>query len=199
MKKVLILLSCIVVLSACVGNNRNLQQKLLDKKINAGLKSGISHDTVFLGLCLGDPLKTVNDDLNVLVDKKELSINASGQYEYTFSFSGPGNSVVTARAVLSEKYYRDKLYQLILNVQSDNPSISYPPVLELSLLDLYKKQNGDDYLSSNTKITEYSNYKDYYWVKGNSMTELKLSSGAVLVVYTDLLTQKLLNSGEQTE
>ncbi|HKK43849.1 MAG TPA: hypothetical protein VJ963_15645 [Bacteroidales bacterium] len=194
MKKIFVLLQLIVLLSGCVGNNRNLQEKLLDNKINEGLKSGIRYDSVLLGLRLGDSLKMINEKLRVLVEKKDLNINSSGQYEYTYSFSGPGNSVVEAQATLKQNYYGDRLYQLTLRVTSTDPSISFPPVLELSLLDNYTKKYGDDYISSNTKIKEYNNYKDYCWIKGNRMTELKLTTGAVLVIFTDLITQKFLDS-----
>ncbi len=194
MKKYMLLLSVVVLLCNCVGNNKNLQQKLIDDKINAGLKSGIRHDTVFLGLRLGDRLEVVRDDLQMLLNNKELKINESGQYEYDFLFRNPDSSFVKAQATLTERYYGDKLYQLILNVKSNNSSLSFPPVLELNLLDIYTKKYGDDYLTSNSKINEYNNYKDYYWVNGNRLVELKLSQKGVTVTYTDMITKKLLDS-----
>lgn len=199
MKKYILIFSGLVLLYGCVGNNRNLQQKLIDDKINAGLKSGEHYDTVFLGLCLGDSLKAVHDDLRMLVDNKKLVINSSGQYQYNFLIPGPGDSIVRAQAILSEDYYRDKLYQLILRVGSNDPSISFPPVLELNLLDIYTKKYGDDYISSNTKIKEYNNYKDYYWVKGNRLIELGLSRDGVIVTYTDMITRKLIDSSGLAE
>jgi hypothetical protein len=212
MKKKLLQLVCTtliyMIFSGC-GDTPNTKKELSEEeiyqnKINAELLKDTVVNDIFLNLNFGDNSETVLQKLNKISSDNNLLIGSKWSgYTYYFKFDEEYDfNFNTGVANLEFEYYDNKLYKLILSVEPRKDYMANTQtdanLLYYNLTKLFNKKFGYHHMEK--KQTRFPEKQDAlwnkYWVHGNRLISIEINYYSVDVVYTDLLTLRIVEELE---
>lgn len=187
MKKILLLLSLITVITGC--NFKSTNKTIIEndhikfnKAYDKASKCSNIVDTIFLGLRFGMSSAQVNSHLEDMLKKGKLKINIFNKYEYTLIFENNG-----VKATLSAEYFKDKLYKFSLNFEEYGINDVYIPMDDQVMVNLAKRV----FL---TKIQiNKEKYDSYYYTLDGLGTFANFIRGNLLVEFSPLGKMNYIN------